>query len=1068
MRHTLIGRLAQRLTGRLLPALALFVYGTLLPVHAASFPVQAWTYATVGLSMDQPPAATSRRIPAAAAATETMAAPAGPLTATLPELSNPTDDAQASSLLEQISGYMHNRMAQSLTPDGVAQTLRSFSNAGAGHLAGDIAQSFIDQGTGRLADELRNNFFRTLNLSWRPGYGGREEVVQIDTVMSLLDGDSNSLFGQAGLQSRDGEGGLHAGLGYRVEPVAGILLGANAFYDYLSDPEVSRYSLGLEVRSPLMDLSGNWYQGLSDETLSDGRIAYSPDGFDVEFAAHMPYMPYLEVTGRYYRWEGEGADPDDLNGTEYGLRFFPVPLFTLKTVYDNISGGGNDVGVEALIQYEFGVPLSQQLQLERVAFRTDMWQRRFERVQRQYEQRVRYRGAVASRSNLVLNVAATSNGLTLTWPRSSAAGSARISWRQAGSVTQNGVQSADGGAAPAPLVENDEVTLNLTDAICPPSGTMCTYTIAGLQPGTQYAVTLDIYSGAGATGTRLSSTSEVATTTGTRPNTTIGVTASVTGTTEGGAAVTITLSATPAPNARGGVSVPYTISGTGITAEDYTLTDAAGNAVTSPVNMPIGETTLALTLTALRDSDTTESLEMLTWQLDAPAANAGYVLDGSRSAVTISISPPASAAFSTDTTSVSEDGGTVTLTIAVTADPSAAVAVPIIIIDGTAMMGSDYTVSLAENPIRVAAGETTATVSIGIVDDTDDEVDETFTVALGSSVAGSAVNSVEVTILRDLNDIPSVRFASDLVNVREDATVAELRVMLDKAPATELTIPIDITATSATTGVGPASDDFKVIAQGVKFQAGTADLMRIMQVTILDDSRMEGNEQFTATFGTLPAAVVAAGTPATVTVDIADDDQPVLTFLVGSLSVAEDKGTLSVPISLSATPSSTVATTVTVASGGTATQNTDYAIAGSGTVYFFSGYSGNLLTQFVEVGINEDKDYEEDETFTLAFTTPSGYSSNLNRMQITIVDNDPPPLSVSASPAVITEGEASTITIALPSADPVGSAGALCHNRGGRDGGRLHADRRRWPRGEYTGDAEQRQHVVVSGADGGR
>ena len=846
MPHTLIGRLAQRLTvrstarstvrltARLLPALALFVYGT-LPVHAASFPVQAWTYATVGLSIDQPLAATSRRIPAAAAdadsTTETMAAAAS----TLPELSNPTADDQASSPLEQISGYMHNRMAQALTPDGVAQTLRSFSNAGASSIAGDIAQSFIDQGADRLMDKLRGDFFRSINLNWRPGYGGREDLVQIDTVMSLWDGDSTSLFGQAGLQSRDGEGGLHAGLGYRAQPVAGIVLGANAFYDYLSDPEVSRYSLGLEVRSLLMDISGNWYQGLSDETLSDGRIAYSPDGFDVEFAGRLPYMPYLEATGRFYRWEGEGSDPDDLNGVEYGLRFFPVPLFTLKTVYDNVSGGGNDVGVEALIQYEFGVPLSEQLKLERVAFQADVWQRRFERVQRQYEQRVRYRGAGSDRtpdlefcnaspapavpvclrfrvpadamtirigwaltatpgtgltgspvdlqrSDLTLvsgdrysydvpvanfdptisyrftvsflNAAGealtpalapldgpgdlagttiTSNGLTLSWLRPAGALSARISW------SQSGVRNAAGGAA-VPLAENGGVTLDLTDtAICPSSGTTCSYPIADLQPGTQYAVTLELYSGADAGGTRLDSIDVMLSTTGTRPNTIIGVTASAAGTTEGGDAVTITLSASTAPNVLGGVSVPFTLTaGTGLMPSDYTLTDAAGNALTSPVNVPIGETELTWTLTALTDSDTTEMLETLTLQLDAPAANAGYELNSSQSAVTISISPPVSASFSgSDTVTVSEDSGTVELTIDVMAEPSTAAAVPIIIIDGTATVGSDYTVSsLGNNPITVAAGETTATVSIGIVDDTDDEVDETFIGGAGQQRSG--------------------------------------------------------------------------------------------------------------------------------------------------------------------------------------------------------------------------------------------------------------------------------------------------------------------------------------------
>ena len=445
---------------------------------------------------------------------------------------------------------------------------------------------------------------------------------------------------------------------------------------------MSRYSLGAEAQSAYGGVSANWYQGLSDERLADGRTAYSPDGFDIEFSGRVPGLPYLELTGRYYRWNGQGAGTRDLEGTEYGLRLTPVPLFTVKGVYEDLSGGGDDVGVEALMEYRFGVPWQEQLRTSAVANRSDPWQRRFERVRRQYEQRVQHTGTATpgrrgvpdlrvgptasgvlleltalpsavssirigwareatsgtelgtvtaprsalilrdsadqvyvyellstvftfdptisylftaelrsssgaeivtltdtgpgiSGSDLFVSASAGSGTLSLSWRRLAGARSARLSWRQASTL----VSSASGTPVAAPLVENEEITLDLTDAtICPPSGTTCTYTIAGLQTGTQYVVTLQIYSGANAAGPRLNNGSVTLTTSGNRAVSVVSVTATPGTISEGGGASTITLSASPAPNVRGGLSVPYTLTaGTGLLPSEYMLTDVAGH-----------------------------------------------------------------------------------------------------------------------------------------------------------------------------------------------------------------------------------------------------------------------------------------------------------------------------------------------------------------------------------------------------------------------------------------------------------------------------------------------------------
>ena len=1191
---------------------AMLLSGGLSPVQAgpSTFPVQAWTYTTVGLTTAQAPTATTRHKPAAAALTDEMQASSEPLITVLPELAPGAKPLSAplSTPLGFLSEHMRQWMAQTLTPGQVARTLSSFGSTGAGGVAGNMAQSLIDQGWDRLEEELRGNFFRSINLNWRPGYGGREDLLQIDTVMSLWDQGNNSIFGQAGLQSRDGEGGLHVGLGYRARPVEAVLLGLNIFYDYLSDPEVSRYSLGAEAQSAYGGVSANWYQGLSDERLSDGRTAYSPDGFDIEFSGRVPGLPYLELTGRYYRWNGQGAGTRDLEGTEYGLKLTPVPLFTVKGVYEDLSGGGDDVGVEASIEYQFGVPWQEQLRTSAVANRSDPWQRRFERVRRQYEQRVQYtapaerlkirrlsggrvrlefpvpsevsniriswvpsvgagtvnvqrsdlaragqvysyeptqlfdeqtsyrftvvlstasstvdtltgespgsggdpvmrvsdlrilatadgvrlvfmaasavtnlrigwaltaspgtelgtvtaqrselirvagqvysyeatqaatgftfdentsyRFTVALRSasdavvatltgdgpgtggsSLIVSTSAGSDTLFLSWQRQTGAQSARLSWQQASTL---GVSDASGAPVVAPLVENEDITLDLTDAtICSPPGTTCSYTIRGLQTGTQYVVTLEIYSGANAGGTRLNNGSVTLMTSGTRPASVVSVTANPGTISEGGAAGTITVSASPAPNARGGLSVPYTITGSGITADDYTLTDAAGNAVTSTVTIPAGEDSVALTLTAVADADT--GVETLTLAL---TAGTGYTVSPTAGSATVMITDAGMPAvsFTAATVSVAETAGSVALTVQLSGAAPATLSIPVTVTAGTATAGADYTALAADAMVTFATGTTTQTVSVAILNDDLLEGAETFTVSLGTLPSGVTMGdttSVTVTITDD--DAPTVSFTTGTVSVAEGDGTVEISVRLSASPSTNLAIPVTTNDGSGSSGA-LAGSDYTAVSGVASFTSGAtgAGLTQTVIVPITDDSAAENDETFTVVFGTLPTGV-SAGTPNSVTVTITDNDTATLSFSAATATVNEDAGMVELTLQLSSSPASTVAIPV-MTTNGTATDGQDYTALSGAMVMFTSGATGAALSQTVSVAILNDSRQENAETFTVSLgALPPGVASGTpNSVTVTITDDDEPTVSFASGTAQV--GEASgplTVTVQL-------------------------------------------------------
>ena len=907
-------------------------------------------------------------------------------------------------------------MAQALTPGQVARTLSSFGSTGAGGVAGNMAQSLIDQGWDRLEEELRGNFFRTINLNWQPGYGGRENILQIDTVMSLWDQGNNSIFGQAGLQSRDGEGGLHVGLGYRARPVEAVLLGLNVFYDYLSDPKVSRYSLGAEAQTAYAGVSANWYQGMSDERLADGRTAYSPDGFDIEFSGRMPSLPYLELTGRYYRWNGQGVGTRDLEGTEYGLSLTPVPLFTVKGVYEDLSGG-DDVGVEALIRYELGVPWQSQLSSSAVARRSDPWNRRFERVQRQYEQRVQYREA-GSNSRLFSSRSAGDDTLSLSWLRRTDARSARLSWRQASTLGVNGASGvAVAAEVAAPRVENEEMTLDLTDArICPPSGTTCSYMITGLQTGTQYTVTLELYSGVSAGGTRLDNGSVTLMTSGVRGASVISVAATLSTITEGGPASTITLSASPAPDVRGGLLVPFTlVAGTGLMPDDYMLTYSAGSTavspvvVVSPVVIPAGETSVALTLTALTDTPTSppEGPETLTLRLSDPLPAASYTLATERE-VTVTMTNAGIPALSVAAApGAIAEGATSTLTITASAAPVGNLTIPFTI-GGTGITTGDYTLAGSTTStgltgtVTLPMGQRSVTLTLTAVDDADAAA-EMLTVTLATGAGYTLTTSAVAVTINPLVTIPAVQFSAATRTVAETAGTVTVTVQLSQAATEQIIVPV-MTAN----GTATAGEDYTMLSENVTFATG--DTTQTISIAVTNDMAVEPDETFTVSLGTLPPNA-RAGTRNSVEITITSEDVPALSVAAAPTSIAEGAAS-TITITASAAPVGNLTIPFTI--GGTGIAAADYTLTTGGAT--LTGLTGTVTLPASQRSVTltltavDDADAAA-EMLTVTLDTPAsgaGYTLTTATATVTITPATPPvtATTVQFSAATMTVAEA--------------------------------------------------------------
>lgn len=107
--------------------------------------------------------------------------------------------------------------------------------------------------------------------------------------------------------------------------------------------------------------------------------------------------------------------------------------------------------------------------------------------------------------------------------------------------------------------------------------------------------------------------------------------------------------------------------------------------------------------------------------------------------------------LTSDSYTISEGGGSATITVTRTGDTSAAATVDYTTLDGTSSNRTDY--NTAVGTISFAAGETSKTIPIFITDDTFVEGNETITVTLGNAANGTLASPSSATITITDNDV---------------------------------------------------------------------------------------------------------------------------------------------------------------------------------------------------------------------------------------------------------------------------------------------------------------------------
>ena len=107
--------------------------------------------------------------------------------------------------------------------------------------------------------------------------------------------------------------------------------------------------------------------------------------------------------------------------------------------------------------------------------------------------------------------------------------------------------------------------------------------------------------------------------------------------------------------------------------------------------------------------------------------------------------------------------------------------------DGTATAGSDYT-AVSSGTLTIAAESTSATLTVTVAQDTDDEPSETFTVTLDNPVNGELAEASATGTIED--DDPSVVTIAAVSTPVTEGTAAEFAVSRGIADDMDLAVAL--------------------------------------------------------------------------------------------------------------------------------------------------------------------------------------------------------------------------------------------------------------------------------------
>jgi Calx-beta domain/Domain of unknown function DUF11/Bacterial Ig domain/Domain of unknown function (DUF4214) len=343
-------------------------------------------------------------------------------------------------------------------------------------------------------------------------------------------------------------------------------------------------------------------------------------------------------------------------------------------------------------------------------------------------------------------------------------------------------------------------------------------------------------------------------------------------------------------------------------------------------------------------------------------------------------------AFSSATYSVSESGGSVTITVNRIGGSSGTTKIDYATSNGTATAGADYTA--ASGTLTFGNGETSKTFNVPILEDALNEANETVNLTL-SNVQGSGdlgTPSTAVLTINDNDPQPSLSINDVSKNEGNSGTTQfTFTVTLSAVSGQNVSVNFATADGTATT----ADSDYQAQAGTLTFVPG--ETTKTITVLVNGDAKAEADENF---FVNLSGAVNATISDSQGLGTIVSEDTPLVGFSASSYTVAESglHATITVNRLGDTSKTATVDYATSDPSGlndcsqvtGNASQRCDYATS-VGTLRFAPGESSKTIF----IPIVNDVYVEGPESFTITLSNSSNADLDSTKSAtVNITDDD--------------------------------------------------------------------------------
>ena len=225
-----------------------------------------------------------------------------------------------------------------------------------------LKDTIIDKTIQKFEDGFNTLFTNTeLTIEGRTAADPNFTLLTINPV-SKNEAEGNLTFFQGSIIRQNNRNTINLGIGYRqLSDDEKWIYGVNAFHDYESTYEHSRWSVGAELRSSAFEINANKYFAISGaKTGRNGNTERALDGYEIEIGGQVPYVPSAKIFAKQWTWEG--YQTSDTKGKTYSLQInTPIaPNVMLEAGTKDFDTGTDIDFVNLTYKIGFGGDISQQ------------------------------------------------------------------------------------------------------------------------------------------------------------------------------------------------------------------------------------------------------------------------------------------------------------------------------------------------------------------------------------------------------------------------------------------------------------------------------------------------------------------------------------------------------------------------------------------------------------------------------------------------------------------------------------------------------------------------------------